>query len=132
MIFLFRSSDFTFTFEDNTSSRFKVKLAQRTTFESAANLTLLHIRVPPLSKDTFAFIYCSCVDIAQVGTRGGRLLQVIALEKSESSVSYAIATPLGRGLSCTPLEEIKFTIRAEDGALVEFEEGATTLVLQIQ
>lgn len=132
MIYLFRSSDFADTFEDNTASRFKTRLLQRVAFDSGTNMTLLHIRVPPLATPTLAYIYTSCTDVVQVGSRGRRLLQVVPLEKSDSTESYNITPPVPRLLACSQLEEIKFTLRGETDSIIEFGAGATTLVLQIQ
>lgn len=132
MIYLFRSSDFSSTFDDNKASRFKTRLVQRTTFPSDANVTLLHIRVPSVKEDVLAYVYCSCADVVQVGARGGRLLQIVALEKSETAASYVITTPISSRLTCVPLQEIKFSIKTEQHKDIQFGEGDTTLLLQIQ
>jgi flavin reductase (DIM6/NTAB) family NADH-FMN oxidoreductase RutF len=131
MILLFKSADFADTFADNTASDFRARLLQKTKFDNAATIALLHLRVPPLEKATLASIYCSATDVTQVGAVEKRLLQVVALEASESAESYLISPPLARGLGSAIVEEIAFSLRGQDEKPIKFGSGPTTLLLQV-
>lgn len=131
--FVFSSDQYANFFDDNSASRFKTRLLQRTVFDKDANITLRHIRVPPLKVATLAHIYCSAVDVVQVGARAKPLLQIVALDQSDTAQSYTISAPIRRRLACNELEEVKFTIRDASDREIPFEkEAVTTVLVQIQ
>lgn len=133
MIFVLTSDAFKSTFDDNTSSIFKSRLLQRTSFPPSAHVALQHLRVPSLEVGALAFVYCSCADVVQVGARSGRLLQIVYLEASKTPHSYAIAAPLCRKLACSTLEEVRISILGADGKPIAFKaDESTTLLLRIQ
>jgi hypothetical protein len=132
MIYLFKSTDFSSTFADNAAAEFRVKLLQNTTFDRHASISLLHVRVPPLETATLAYVYCSAINVTQVGRLEKRLLQVVALDASTDYESYNISPPLQRELTSADVNEIVFSVRDAADKLVEFSSGTTTLLLQVQ
>lgn len=131
-VFVFRSDDFSEVFATNSSSRFISRLQNRTSFGFASEIRLLHLRIPPIKKAALIYVNCSCACYAQVGALNTRLLQLVSVEASELEESYTFSAPLSRTLCCPNLDEIKFTLRASDGKLIEFEKGTTTVFVQIE
>lgn len=131
-VFVFRSDDFSEVFAENASSRFISRLQNHTSFGFASEIRLLHLRIPPIKKAALIYVNCSCACYAQVGAHTTRLLQLVSVEASTVEESYPICAPLSRKLCCPNLDEIKFTLRASDGKLIEFEKGITTIFVEIE